>query len=1017
MFAFSQIDPETTGEITALPVDWEDSLVANAKAGWGGTLGKIYGYRQLVEEEADKDSPLLSAEEANKNYPTEKPWSEPVHENVAQFLHDRHVKNQQLGFYLQNDEKSIVRNLSGMGVGMISATLNPVDMALLFLPAVGKAPLLGPYEIEAVQAGALGVGARISERVSKGLVTDYRLEQIFGKMAGTVESSIQGAAYMTAIEPINQYVGMRMKEDAGNPLVNIAGGALMAGGMHAVFKSLGWLWARLSPETKHTAFVKAMDDFAKGKEIEIEHIVKADIAFAEEMVALKEHLANLAFNKAIEEANPHHVAIAKDLGLRYDGIQALIPGQWKAVYTFMDQKNPYTLYMDPAASRAEVKAALKAKIDANKPEPTFEQKIKQIFQERLDAFRKEMVPPREKPVVPETGVEVEREAFTSVLDEIRQKGLKTKEAIQQAFPKAELTREQAGALRRAAWGQEEVKKQHEENLADIVRKAQEQFKSGPSAKRKARDEAFENMPHLPQLENERKLPVVFMPDEQVISLIIKHQKTAEQRVIESIQQRFITAKSWAEFHPDVQSTMADVIALLSHEYPVLTEKTWSMDLKTLIGAVASVSISHEPLLKFNKDYYKKEHIKTLLSRVSTRYGKPGTYRAGAGSGYAATIVHELAHVISNLHDKFLQENLGLKGGDRTKPQYNHPKIQAAFEYIIAHPPKTKDLSEYGAEKPTGFGKGASVNRTMQEAWAEAFAEAYSGVYPPTEWQKGFNKALGVENRHSLVAKLRHIGLKPQPGKLGTQGFFTIKDDPRFVGFSLKVLDDSMHLNNIQVVEELRGKGIGSEMIKKLQNVSDLTNMPLTLTAEALSKHEPGKQARLEKYYERLGFERVKENEFVYKPREFGSTSIKPKVEKWTALEKEWEKYIKETNLTPTDWDRFARKVLDLIDDDKAPESLRNATTEFISQPYTTDRVMAWRKELNKHLYPESPMGTGGLSPEEAGIALGKVQDDIVKKLKAEGEKRIEELKKKLASENPNAELINAVTDCVYQTLI
>lgn len=51
-------------------------------------------------------------------------------------------------------------------------------------------------------------------------------------------------------------------------------------------------------------------------------------------------------------------SIASTLGLRFDGRQEMIPGQPKDVYTKLDPKNPYTVYVEPGASVETVKARM-----------------------------------------------------------------------------------------------------------------------------------------------------------------------------------------------------------------------------------------------------------------------------------------------------------------------------------------------------------------------------------------------------------------------------------------------------------------------------------------------------------------------------------------------------------------------------------------------------------------------------------------------------------------------------------
>ncbi|MFA6239972.1 MAG: DEAD/DEAH box helicase family protein, partial [Candidatus Hydrogenedentales bacterium] len=102
------------------------------------------------------------------------------------------------------------------------------------------------------------------------------------------------------------------------------------------------------------------------------------------------------------------------------------------------------------------------------------------------------------------------------------------------------------------------------------------------------------------------------------------------------------------------------------------------------------------------------------------------------------------------------------------------------------------------------------------------------------------------------------GLTPQKGKLGRQGWMTSTDPA--VRMSVKVDTGGILLNSIEAVQP--GTGAGTAAIRRLMTLADATGKPLTLTAEALSKE---KQAGLEAFYGRLGFQRTDVGEFIYQP--------------------------------------------------------------------------------------------------------------------------------------------------------
>jgi GNAT superfamily N-acetyltransferase len=999
MFAFSQIDPETTGSVSEMPVPAMDYLTEGVKAAFGGTLGRIYDYRAGLEEEADMDSPTLSVEEANAQYPIAAGWKEPVRESYANFLNSREQKQQAQAFYLNSKQNVAVQGL-GFASSMISGMLNPVDLALMFVPVVGKAPVVGPIEESLLYKGALGRGARFSEAIHKGIVTDYRLEQIFGKYAGIADSTVQGAAFGVMVEPINRHISEFFKEDAGNPLLNIGEMALGAAGMHALFRGLGHAWARLSDDAKLKMMTKGVDDFVKGKDIEVETLAKTDKRWAEEQIRLKEELASLKEIKEQEEANPHHVQIAKDLGVRYDGVQAWIPGQYMAVYTKMDKGNPYTIYMPVDATRAQVKARFKEKIEANKPEPTFEEKVKQIFKSRLDAFRAEMIKPGEKPVIPETGGSPEQHMYSSVLDEIRQKNLRTKEQIQLNFPLAKLSREEAGVLRRSAWNDAEVSSQHDANLKDVIDKANQYLKDNPpgkGVKATNRRKAEQDMPTPPGLKVEEMQHEVLKPEDTTIAVIEKKAADVANKVIQEIEYRFISSRSWMEFHPDVQQALVDAFTVLLEDYPALLEANWQLDLREIGFAIAQVW-PMDNKLEFNKQYFLKDNYKKLINVIEGQVNKPVGEKKLAGYGLHSTMYHEMGHVIANMvykHAALFQDGL-----------FNDPRIKAGYEYVKKNPPTQKELSEYSQHLNTA----GDIRSVYAEPFAEAFTQAYSGIGIPNEWQKGFNKAIGLKEL-TVDEQLAKIGLVRQRGPLGKKGYFTTQDK-NFTGLSVQVTKEGIHLNNIQVPEDLRGKGIGSKKIQELKILAKSMDLPLTLTAEALSKDIPANQARLEAYYQRLGFERIKDNEFGYNLPKEG----------WKALDKAWEQYVLKSDLSPESFKGLVGDIVELVRQGKAPDELGHAAAIFSKNLKDGDitprqAVEKFRKELNKHLYENTKPKEKAKDKEKAPEKnKGETMEEVIKKLKEAGEKALEDLKKKANELKPRPDIIKSATDCLTQVL-
>lgn len=463
MFAFSQIDPEAKGQVTDMEVPIGKYLRTSISQGIHDSIySQWWRLNERWAEERDTEYPMLSAEEANKHYSTPSlRFEEPVRENIAMMLQSQHQEQAARTFHLTNDNHTIIAGAMGMSASMLASMLNPVDLALMFMPIVGQETKL------AAGANALGRG-RAALRT--GLITRETLQQIIPKAPRLAESVIQGSAYMVAYEALNQPLARLEKRDVGDPLVNIATGAGMAAVFHGVVTAVARLILRMPPEVQQAMMQKAADDVAKGKPIDVSDIVKSTETTAALQVAAQ------------------------------DVAQAIDP----------------TPPID-----------LKA----------FQEKIRGIFKSKLNALRKEVLPSKKKPSIPETAPEYEKSAFSSVFDEIRQRNLRTKEQIQRAFPEAQLTREEAAILRREAWGEQEIKKKHADNLLEVIEKVRNQVlpERQVSLKRQARIEAERNMPNpfKDEAEIKNRLPNKALPDEKSITVIEDDIKALEKKLPKS----------------------------------------------------------------------------------------------------------------------------------------------------------------------------------------------------------------------------------------------------------------------------------------------------------------------------------------------------------------------------------------------------------------------------------------------------------------------------------------------------
>jgi hypothetical protein len=248
-FAFSQVQPETTGNVEQMSVPLNHFVEASFEQGKHDSIfANIWRSAELYQEERDTDYPMLTAEQANKDYSAPGlTWDNPVRENVAHYIQDQHVAQQERNFYLNSDSKSYARSAAGLSSSMIASMLNPLDAALMFMPVVGSGKAAVGLGKQLMADGARTAATEARFAFAKGLITREALGNAIPMMPKFAESVVQGFSYAVMMEMVHQQVAENEKTEAGNPLVNIAVGTAFAGGMHATMAALGHIFTRLAP--------------------------------------------------------------------------------------------------------------------------------------------------------------------------------------------------------------------------------------------------------------------------------------------------------------------------------------------------------------------------------------------------------------------------------------------------------------------------------------------------------------------------------------------------------------------------------------------------------------------------------------------------------------------------------------------------------------------------------------------------------------------------------------------------
>ena len=854
-FAFTAVRPETQGQDTDMTVPMMDYLSASFEAGWGGTLGKIHDFGKYLAEAGDDTSPMLTPEQLNQDYPVAEKWTAPARESVGMLLASKHEEEMRRSFYLQNDNHSFVAGAMGMGTSMVASILNPVDLALMFVPVVGPGARLGPVTETEMAAGALGRVGRFREALNTGILTTRGELAYATRFPYLAENVIQNTGFAVTAEGVNQIVAAHYKQDAGNPLLNIASNVALGATIHGALNILGKVWHSLPSSLKEEMLVKAMDDFVKGKDIQVDEHLRTAEAFAKWQVAAHEDwIAGLM---------SHEDAPLKQEPLNIE---------------------------------------------------TFQAKIKGIYDEALNKLRADLLPKAEKPVVPMTGATPEQVAFSSMLDEIRQKNLRTKESIRELYP--QLTREEAAVLRRQAWNETEVKAQHEQNLNDLFEKAKERNANKQmGAKRLARIAAEQNMPNpIPEAQLVEAVHEVVVPADSTIAKVEEGAKKAEKKV----KAKEPKPKKEKPVTPIQEKAKAIGLtpmkgALGKKGYFTTTDPRFKglsviindegIHLNSIEAAEQGKGAGTEMLNKLKALADEMDKPITLTAEANERLGgirkeilqKETVYYRGTQK--AETTPGEQRKTSKGVfltQDKMYASSFGIS--DKNQSTGSSDSLVTAYQ-IKANLNLLKN-------KNTLFSLAAEFEKTSIAKEKVLFEEGQGVVQDPTDAFISFLEGKGYDgwtsnkgsedtfifNRDNVKKSLRDETLLTKGGDVldltwNTEGrdlhLVAKKKNGTFVGALQleQTKNGGFYPVFIEVKDPFKRQGIATQLWKTAEKAGYVIEFPKDLgpkeyTPEGLAwaqKQESFNvkkamtQAKLEAWYEKNGFTRVKGNEFIYEP--------------------------------------------------------------------------------------------------------------------------------------------------------
>ena len=274
--------PRTVGQIEDFTIPFGQLM----EAAWGqGTHDTILDSMARMGETyaASNESALfglikwnngnkISADEANSRAAESGlnlNFDEDVFEGHLNLLMERKRKENFRNFVFANGQKGLGRNVASIGTQMIASVSNPVDFATMFVPVVGS----GAKARSLLVAGK-GMG-RV--RLARGVITEESLAKAipFPKLTGAVIEGTVGAGIAEIPIAIANYQD-QANYTASDFLINIGAGGVFAGTMRAVGSTTAKIIRGLSRETTERMTRRAIDQIAKGDDINVAHYAHID---------------------------------------------------------------------------------------------------------------------------------------------------------------------------------------------------------------------------------------------------------------------------------------------------------------------------------------------------------------------------------------------------------------------------------------------------------------------------------------------------------------------------------------------------------------------------------------------------------------------------------------------------------------------------------------------------------------------------------------------------------------------
>jgi hypothetical protein len=193
------------------------------------------------QNEGDRQALLLTSQEATQKYGLggQLKFDEPIREDVAQITYRRKIAENDRNYVLQSGAISGFRQAAGLGVGMAATLVDPINVAMMFVPVVGE--------------------ARMAQMAAKYGVTRARLAT--GSIEGTVGAML--AEPFVLLPALQEQANYGLEDSA----LNLGFGAVLGAGLHAGFGAIGDKIKSLKPKESNAIFESAINDVLQDRPV------------------------------------------------------------------------------------------------------------------------------------------------------------------------------------------------------------------------------------------------------------------------------------------------------------------------------------------------------------------------------------------------------------------------------------------------------------------------------------------------------------------------------------------------------------------------------------------------------------------------------------------------------------------------------------------------------------------------------------------------------------------------------